>query len=426
MDAWLRACASADNGVMSGEFTPYLSGLRLAGRRVVVVGGGPVGQRRVAGLRAAGADVLLIAPEVTATLEGRTDIEWRAERFRPENLDEAWYVVAATNDPQVNEAVAAAAEARRIFCVRADLGRGGSAVTPATGAYDGLSVGVLGGGDPGRSAAVRNVLVSALEDGLERTAAATPRSGETIPGVTLVGAGPGHPGLVTAAAREALAHAEVVVADRLVPQTLLAGLGEDVELIDVAKLPRGRAARQEEINAVLIDRALAGKRVVRLKGGDNFVFGRGYEEVQACAAAGVAVSVIPGVTSSLAVPALAGIPVTHRGVAHDFTVVTGHLPPDHPDSLVNWGAVASLTGTLILLMAVEQCAAITAELVARGKPADTPTAVIENGGLPQQRVMRARLADLGETMAEAGIRPPAVIVIGPVAGLEDPHAIIDA
>ena len=147
--------------------------------------------------------------------------------------------------------------------------------------------------------------------------------------------------------------ADVVVADRLAPRELLGELPADVELIDVAKLPRGRSAQQAEINRVIVERALAGKRVVRFKGGDNFVFGRGYEEVIACRDAGVPVTVIPGLTSPVAVPAIAGIPVTHRGVTHEFTIVSGHLPPGHPESLVDYGALARMRGTIVLMMAVE-------------------------------------------------------------------------
>ncbi|MEI2670805.1 MAG: SAM-dependent methyltransferase [Marmoricola sp.] len=146
-------------------------------------------------------------------------------------------------------------------------------------------------------------------------------------GVTLVGGGPGDADLITVAGRKALLSADVVVADRLAPQGLLGDLPAHVEVVDVAKLPRGRSAQQAEINEVIVQRALEGKQVVRLKGGDNFVFGRGFEEIQACEAAGVPVTVIPGISSPLAVPALAGIPVTHRGITHEFTVISGHLPP---------------------------------------------------------------------------------------------------
>ena len=177
-------------------------------------------------------------------------------------------------------------------------------------------------------------------------------------GVTLVGAGPGDPDLITIAGLKALLGADVVVTDRLVSHELLARLAPDVELIDVAKFPRSRFTAQEDINAVLLDRARAGMRVVRLKGGDSHVFGRGFEEVRHLQQAGVPVRVIPGLSSSISVPALAGIPVTHRGVVHDFTVVSGHVPPRHPESLVNWDALAASRGTIVLMMAVQNAAVI--------------------------------------------------------------------
>ena len=176
----------------------------------------------------------------------------------------------------------------------------------------------------------------------------------------------------------------------------------DVELIDVAKLPRGRSASQDEINRVIVERALAGKRVVRFKGGDNFVFGRGYEELLACAEAGVPVTVVPGLSSAISVPARAGIPVTHRGVAHEFTVISGHLPPGHPESLVDWPAVAQLRGTVVLLMAVENAAAIASALIDGGRPADTPVAVIVEGTMPGERTVLSTLGELGADIAAQG------------------------
>ena len=315
-----------DNGDVDAH--PYLAGLVLTGRRVVVVGGGHVAQRRVPTFLAAGARVTVVSPEVTPAIEGLAgELTLELREFDEPDLDGAWYVVAATDDPAVNARVAAAAEARHTFCVRADDARGGTAWTPAVGHHGSVTVGVLGNREPRKSAALRDDIVTALRDGHLNASDAHDRS----PGVVLVGGGPGDPELVTVAARHALASADVVVADRLAPRELLDGLGSHVELIDVAKLPRGRSASQDLINEVIVARALAGKRVVRFKGGDNFVFGRGYEEIQACAAAGVPVTVVPGLTSAIAVPALVGIPVTHRGVAHDFTVISGHLPPGHPE-----------------------------------------------------------------------------------------------
>lgn len=238
-----------------------------------------------------------------------------------------------------------------------------------------------------------------------------------FPGVTLVGGGPGDRDLITVAGLRAVLGADVVVTDRLAPAGLLAELSPGVEVIDVAKVPRGRSTAQERINELLVDRARAGRSVVRLKGGDGYVFGRGFEEVLALQDAGVPVRVIPGLSSSLAVPALAGIPVTHRGVVHDFTVVSGHLPPGHPDSLVDWAAVAALRGTLVLMMAVENGGAIADTLLAAGRPGSQPAAVVCDGSLPTERVVRTTLADLGRVIATERIRPPAVVVVGEVAAL---------
>jgi uroporphyrin-III C-methyltransferase/precorrin-2 dehydrogenase/sirohydrochlorin ferrochelatase len=236
-------------------------------------------------------------------------------------------------------------------------------------------------------------------------------------GVTLVGAGPGDPDLVTVAGLKALLGADVVVTDRLVPHELLDGLAPDVELIDVAKFPRSRFTPQGGINAVMVERARAGKNVVRLKGGDNYVFGRGFEEVLHLQRAGVSVRVIPGLSSAIAVPALAGVPVTHRGVVHEFTVVSGHVPPRHPDSLVRWDALAASRGTLVLLMAVQNADEIAQALVAGGRDPDQPVAVVADGSLQSQRVVRTSLSQLGRAIASARVSPPAVIVIGDVAAL---------
>lgn len=236
-------------------------------------------------------------------------------------------------------------------------------------------------------------------------------------GVTLVGGGPGDADLITVAGLKALLSADVVVTDRLAPRDLLAGLGPQIELIDVAKVPRSRSTAQSDINALLIDRAAAGKRVVRLKGGDNFVFGRGFEEVLALQEAGIPVRVIPGLSSSIAVPALAGVPVTHRGVVHDFTVVSGHVPPGHPAGLVDWTALARMSGTLVLLMAVENAAAIADRLIAEGRPGQQPVAVISDGSLPTERSLRTTLAGLGAALETEAVQPPAIIVVGDVVGL---------
>ena len=389
----------------------YLVGLRLAGKKVVVVGGGTVAQRRLPLLIANGADVHVITRSATPAVEGMTGITLTLREFRDGDLDGAWYAIAATDDPDVNAAVVAEAERLHIFCVRVDVAREGTAVTPASFEYEGLSVGVLAGGEHRRSAAIRSAIHEALQQGV--ITADTPDAVRT--GVALVGGGPGDPELITVRGRRLLARADVVVADRLAPPELLAELGPHVEVIDAAKIPYGRAMAQDAINEVLIDRAKAGKFVVRLKGGDPFVFARGYEEVLACADAGIPVTVVPGVTSAIAVPALAGVPVTHRAVTHEFVVVSGHVAPGHPESLVNWDALAALSGTIVLLMAVERIELFTKVLLEGGRPADTPVLVVQHGTTASQRTLRATLADAPERIREDGVRPPAIIVIGPVA-----------
>ncbi|MEX0427135.1 uroporphyrinogen-III C-methyltransferase [Nocardioides sp. DS6] len=402
-------------------WVPYPSGLMLTDRRVVVVGGGQVAQRRIPALIAAGARVEVVSPHVTPAIEGLVgsgEITWTERGFEPGDLDEAWYVIAATRSTEVNEAVSVAAEERRIFCVRSDDATRATAWTPATGRDGEITVAVLSNRDPRRSAALRDRIVEGLREG--EIGARQERA--KTPGVVLVGGGPGDPDLVSVAGRKALMDADVVVADRLAPRELLSDLAADVELIDVAKLPRGRSAQQEEINRVIVERALAGQSVVRFKGGDNFVFGRGYEEIIACREAGVPVTVIPGLTSPVSVPGLAGIPVTHRGVTHEFTVISGHLPPGHPESLTDWDAVARLRGTVVLMMAVENAPAIARALLDGGRPGDTPVAVICDGSMPTQRVVLATLGTLEKELAAAAVKPPAIIVIGEVVRVAHPDA----
>jgi uroporphyrin-III C-methyltransferase/precorrin-2 dehydrogenase/sirohydrochlorin ferrochelatase len=392
----------------------YLAGLRLAGKKVVVVGGGSVAQRRLPLLIASGADVHVISRSATRSVEAMTGITLSLREYRDGDLDGAWYAIAATNDAQVNAAVIAEAERRHLFCVRADIAVEGTAVTPASFSYEGLSVGVLAGGEHRRSAAIRSAIREALQTGvITPDSAASPDV--VRGGVALVGGGPGDPELITVRGRRLLAHADVVVADRLAPPELLAELPPHVEVIDAAKIPYGRAMAQDAINDVMIERARAGKFVVRLKGGDPFVFARGYEEVQACVDAGIPVTVVPGVTSAIGVPALAGVPVTHRAINHEFVVVSGHLPPGHPESLVNWNALAALSGTIVLLMAVERIELFADALIAGGRPAETPVLVVQHGTTAAQQTLRATLADTPEKIRAEGIRPPAIIVIGPVA-----------
>lgn len=243
-------------------------------------------------------------------------------------------------------------------------------------------------------------------------------AGATTGRVTLVGAGPGDPGLVTVAGRAAIETADVVVADRLAPWEALAWAPAHAEVVDVSKIPFGRSTSQDEINRILVDHATAGRHVVRLKGGDSYVFGRGFEEVQACAAAGIASTVIPGVTSSVAAPELAGVPVTHRGLVQGFTVISGHVPPGHPDSTIDYAALARSGTTLVVLMGVRTLPAITEALLDAGLDGGTPCALVADASLAGQRSLRTTLAKAASDAATAGIGAPAVAVIGHVAALE--------
>ncbi|WP_407563777.1 uroporphyrinogen-III C-methyltransferase [Streptomyces sp. 184] len=396
------------------DASPYPVGLRLAGRRVVVLGGGQVAQRRLPALLAAGARVTLVSPSATPSVEAMADageLTWERRRYADGDLEGAWYAVVATRDPEANAAASAEAERRRVWCVRSDDASAATAWTPATGRSEGVTVAVLTGSDPRRSAAVRDAVVEGLRDGT----LTAPHHRTRVPGVALVGGGPGDPDLITVRGRRLLAEADVVIADRLGPRDLLDELPPHVEVIDAAKIPYGRAMAQQAINEALIRHARAGKAVVRLKGGDPFVFGRGMEEAEALAQAGVACTVVPGVTSAISVPAVAGIPVTHRGVAHEFTVVSGHVAPDDERSLVDWPALARLRGTLVLLMAVERIGAIAETLVREGRDPATPVAVVQEGTTAAQRRVDATLATAAEAVERAGVRPPAVIVVGEVA-----------
>ncbi|WP_156721532.1 uroporphyrinogen-III C-methyltransferase [Streptomyces apocyni] len=393
----------------------YPVGLRLTGRRVVVIGGGQVAQRRLPTLLAAGADVVLVSPSATASVEAMADtgeITWLRRPYAAGDLADAWYALIASSDHAANEAASAEAEHRRIWCVRSDDATAATAWTPATGRSEGVTVAVLTDGtpDPRRTAAIRDAVVEGLRDGT----VVAPQHRSRAQGVALVGGGPGDPDLITIRGRRLLAEADVVIADRLGPRDLLDELPPHVEVIDAAKIPYGRFMAQEAINNALIEHAKAGKAVVRLKGGDPFVFGRGMEEAQALAEVGIPCTVVPGISSSISVPGAAGIPVTHRGVAHEFTVVSGHVAPDDERSLVNWAALAALRGTLVILMGVDKIGAIAQALIDGGRAPETPVALVQEGTTAAQRRVDATLATVGEVVTAEEVRPPAVIVIGEV------------
>jgi len=397
---------------MSDDRYPLM--LSMAGRRAVVVGGGRVALRRARSLLEAGAHVVVIAPSVLPEL-AELPVTVLERAYRDGDLSAAWLAHAATDDRAVNALVAAEADRNRIWCVRADEAPESTAWTPAITRHGEVTVAVTAGGDPRRSERLRSAVALALAEGNlpvrpRRTSAGS---------VALVGGGPGDPELITVRGRRLLAEADVVVVDKLAPRSLLADLDPDVEVIDAGKRPHAHNLTQAQINELIVTRALAGQRVVRLKGGDPFVFGRGGEEALACVRAGVTFHVVPGVTSAVAVPAYAGIPVTHRGVTQDFSVVSAHLDPSQPGATVDWAGLARGTGTLVLLMAIAHLDAVAAELVKRGRDAATPVAVICDGTMPTQQVLTSTLGAVASDAAAAGIQPPAVVVIGEVVRLRE-------
>jgi uroporphyrin-III C-methyltransferase/precorrin-2 dehydrogenase/sirohydrochlorin ferrochelatase len=358
----------------------------------------------------AGADVVIVAPVLTPALRALADaarVTWHERPFTGSDVEGAWLVQAALDDPVAAAGVSAACEERRIFCVRADDREAATAWTPAVTRHGPVTVAITAGGDPRRSMAVRDRVAELLAEPAGDSGPADWRGS-----VALIGGGPGDPELITVKGRRLLAEADVVVVDRLFPGLLLDELGPQVELVDASKIPYGPQRTQEEINRILVDRARAGHAVARLKGGDPYVFGRGGEEVLACVEAGVPVTVVSGVTSAIAAPAAAGIPVTHRGVTHEFVVVSGHLAPDDPGSLVDWAALGRLTGTICVLMGLRHAGAIAETLIAHGRPPGTPAAVIQDGATGTQRVVRAPLSEVAA--AASGLRTPAMIVIGSV------------
>jgi len=385
----------------------YPTALRLLGRPVLVVGGGPVAERRAKGLLDAGAKVTVVAPIATETLQGLDAsglLSWEAREYRTSDLDGVWFVQTATGTSAVDTQVAADAEAQRIWCVNASDHEASAAWTPAVAVVDDVKIAINAGGDPRRAMALRNAVATALETGdLPLRRHRKPGTGGSV---ALVGGGPGDSGLITVRGRRLLGQADVVVADRLGPRELLKELAPDVRVIEVGKTPGHHPVPQLEINRILVDEALKGNRVVRLKGGDPYVLGRGGEEAEFCRQNGVEVEVVSGVTSAISVPAAAGIPVTHRGLAKGFSVVTGHEElsevPARPDH------------TVVLLMGVAQLRDSAAALAGSGLPLDTPVGIVENGYLPDQRVTIGTLGSIADQAEAVGVANPAVIVIGDV------------
>ena len=450
---------------------PYPVFLDLSARPCVVVGSGALAEEKARGLLAAGAAVTVVAPELTAGLAALAqagELAHRPRAYREGDLAGAVLAIvcgepAATaeavrrealcrnvlvntvDDPPRCDFYAPAVDAarrprRRHFDERQGAGAGG-APAAAAGARAGGGARALprargGGAGAARRATARprgapGALVSAPRLRRAPPAAAGRRGrgagplrrdpgrraggGAMSGSVHLVGAGPGDPELMTVRGLARLRRAEVVVYDRLVAPELLAEAPAGAELVDVGKAPGHHACRQEEICELLIRRALAGKVVVRLKGGDPFLFGRGAEEALACAAAGVPCEVVPGVTSATSVPAAAGIPVTHRGVAASVVVVTGHC--DGRDR-VDWEAVARID-TVIVLMGLGRLSEIAARLLWHGRAPDTPAAAVSRGTLPEERVVVAPLSEIAERAAEAGLATPSLTVVGEVVRVRE-------
>ncbi|GAB2979210.1 uroporphyrinogen-III C-methyltransferase [Actinotalea caeni] len=388
-------------------------GLRLAGRQVLVTGGGPRAADVAARLRATGARVRVVAALVCEDLrdlaaEAAVDLVERDALAS--DLDDVWLVASADDGPSERARVRAWAEQRCVWCLDPD----GTAALAETTDVAGVRIGVLAD-DPRRAAAVGSGIADLLDEGrldLRGDPAAAGR-------VTLIGGGPGSPELITVQGRRALAEADVVVTDRLGPRSVLRHVRPGVEVIDVGKTPGHHPVPQHEINAILVERARRGQAVVRLKGGDPFVFGRGGEEVQACRAAGVPVTVVPGISSAIAVPELAGIPLTQRGVVAAFHVTSGHEGLDPAAQ----ACVRDGSATVVVLMGVSNLGLIVEQALAAGAPADTPVAIVERGSTPEQRVTRAPLAEIVAQAAVARVRAPAVVVVGAVA---DPGLLADA
>jgi uroporphyrin-III C-methyltransferase len=347
----------------------FVAELPVRGRRVLGARGGDGLLGRVAALRDAGADIHVVAPTAAASIADLAErglLRWDARPVTAADVEAAALVVL--DDPAVDARVRGWAAERGIFC----LGPDAEARRPVSG------------------------------------------TGTVI----LVGGGPGDPGLITVAGLAAIRQADVIVTDRLAPLAVLDEAPPGVEIIDVGKIPRGRFTPQERINELLVEHARAGKTVVRLKGGDNFVFGRGGEEWQACADAGVEVRVIPGVSSAVGVPGLAGIPLTHRTANQGFTVITAHVPPGDPRSMLDYAALARAGTALVIMMGVATLPAVTAELIRHGLDPATPAATVADGGLPDQRIVRGTVATIADATLAAGIRPPAITVIGSVAAFD--------
>jgi len=411
---------------------PHPIFLDLHDQMVVIVGGGTIGERKIESLLESGARVTLVSPEVTERLAARADagaITLHRRAYRRGDLAGCRLAYAATPDPDVNRAVRDEAQALGIWFNAVDQPDLCDFITPAVVRRGDLTLAVS---TNGRCPA----LAKEIRQQLERTfgpecAEMVERMGEardlerTEPGeaelpaagiVYLVGAGPGDPDLLTVKGRRLLACADTVVYDALVDPSLLDVCRPSSTRVYVGKRAGCHARPQDAINAILVDEARAGRIVVRLKGGDPFVFGRGGEEAEAVVAAGLRFEVVPGVSAGVAVPAYAGIPLTHRAFAGEVVFVTGHDSAESA-ALVDWARHAASNATLVVFMGLEHLGEIAARLLEHGRSPDCPVAVIASGTTAEQRTVVAPLATVAAATAAAGLTAPALIVVGEVVAL---------
>lgn len=441
----------------------------LSGRQVLVVGGGVIGERKVAALLDAGARVTVGAPELTSALRGWVEqgqVWWRPGCFEEAWLDGVWLVIAATDDAALHGRIAALAQGRHLFANVVDDASLSSFHVPAVIDRAPVTIAISSGGrTPMLARLLRErletlvdpviaPLASLLGEMRHRIRARLPdlaarrrfydrlirgpvqsllRRGqfalaeeavsrllesaevEPLGSVVLLGAGPGDPGLLTLKGLRALNEADVILHDRLVSAEVLALARRDAERIEVAKQAGHHHATQQQIHALMLQHATAGRRVVRLKGGDPFVFGRGGEELEFLREHGIPYEVVPGITAALACAAYAGVPLTHRDHAQSVRLVTAHCQGS-VDTL-DWRALAQERQTLAVYMGTSELPALQQQLLAHGRAATTPFALVENGSRPEQRVVTGTLSTLVERAAEHQVRSPALLIIGEVASL---------
>ena len=447
--------------------------LDLQDAPVLIVGGGEVAARKIALLREAGATITVVAPDISTSIETRVvaGMDWIPRPFEASDVSGMRLVIAATDDREVNAEVAQAASSANVPVNVVDDATLSTFIMPAIVDRSPLVVAISSGGAaPMLATRIRARIEASLDESTGRLAqfadrwrmnmraglpglaarrrfydwlldgpvAAAVRAGREadadrlverelakgantpIGKVMLVGAGPGDPGLLTLRALRALQQADVILADRLVSQEILAMARREAEIIDVGKEPGGHAAQQDRINRLLVVHARRGRSVVRLKGGDPFIFGRGGEELEYLHRHGIAYEVVPGITAALACAAYAGIPLTHREHAHGLQFVTAHCRESLDD--VDWRGLARPGQTLAIYMGVGELAFVRDRLIEAGMPVKTPAALVQNGTLPQQRIIVTELQALPEVAQRQAVASPAVLFIGEVAGFADRFA----